>query len=176
MDVDMGYFEGVTSSSFKTTDDGRRLFFPWGTLGRGYVLASEDDYRRLRTQVKAYMVAAFALTLVPNLLRAYVLAATLVIALIGFYGVWMWFLLRRLDVADERLSFKESMTSQARAHGAGVLWLLIVSSLVLALGGLLVLLAKPDERLLGVAAIAFFGLCAVVFIRMLILRYQMADA
>ncbi|MBW7967336.1 hypothetical protein [Bradyrhizobium sp. BR 10261] len=171
MDVDMGYFEAVTSGSFKTTEDGRRLFFPWGTLGRGYVLPSENDYRRHRTQVKAYMVATFAFILVPSLFRAWALGVSLVIALIGFYGFWMWFLLRRLDVADERLSFQESMISQAGAHREGVLWLLTVSSLVLALGGLLVL-AKPDERLLGFAAIAFFGLCAAVFIRMLILRYR----
>ncbi len=37
----MGYFEALTSSSFKTTKGGQKLFFPWGTLGRGYVIPSE---------------------------------------------------------------------------------------------------------------------------------------
>ncbi|WFU77289.1 hypothetical protein QA645_22280 [Bradyrhizobium sp. CIAT3101] len=175
MEDRMGYFEGVTSSSFKITEDGRRLFFPWGTLGRGYVLRSEEDYRRLLAQVKAFMVVSFALILVPNLLRAYVLAATLTIVPIGFYGVWMWLLLRRLEVADERLSFQESMTSQARAHGAAVLWLMAVGSLLLALGGLFLLITK-HEKLLGSAATAFFGLCAVAFVFMLILRSRTADA
>jgi hypothetical protein len=29
----MGYFDGLASGSFKTSQDGRRLFFPWGVLG-----------------------------------------------------------------------------------------------------------------------------------------------
>jgi hypothetical protein len=36
----MGYFDALTSNAFKTAPDGRKLFFPWGVLGRGYVLAS----------------------------------------------------------------------------------------------------------------------------------------
>jgi len=50
----VGYFDAVTSSSFKTTEDGRRLFFPWGTLGRGYVIGSDKEFGRLRSCVKAY--------------------------------------------------------------------------------------------------------------------------
>ncbi|MDA9496311.1 hypothetical protein [Bradyrhizobium sp. CCBAU 11357] len=105
----MGYFERLASSSFKTTEDGRRLFFPWGVLGRGYVLASEDDYRLLRTQVKAYTVITFACMLVSSLFQAYAFVAAVVIVLIGWYLAWMWFLLRRLDVTDERLSFRENL-------------------------------------------------------------------
>ena len=43
----MGYFDALTSSYFKTTPDGRKLFFPWGVLGRGYTIDSEQDYERL---------------------------------------------------------------------------------------------------------------------------------
>ena len=50
----MGYFDALTSSYFKTAQDGRKLFFPWGPLGRGYVIASERDYKRLQRQVKVY--------------------------------------------------------------------------------------------------------------------------
>ena len=59
----MGYFDGLTSGSFKTAQDGRRLFFPWGVLGSGYAIASEQDYQRLRRQVKAYMVAMLVLVM-----------------------------------------------------------------------------------------------------------------
>jgi hypothetical protein len=31
----MGYLDALTSGSFKTTEDGERLFFPWGPLGDG---------------------------------------------------------------------------------------------------------------------------------------------
>ena len=44
----MGYFDALTSGYFKTAPDGRKLFFPWGVLGRGYAIDSEQDYERLR--------------------------------------------------------------------------------------------------------------------------------
>jgi hypothetical protein len=37
----MGFFNALTSSGFKTGQDGRKLFFPWGVLGRGYIIDSE---------------------------------------------------------------------------------------------------------------------------------------
>ena len=59
----MGYFDALTSSAFKTADDGGKLFFPWGTLGRGYVLGSDEDYLRLRRQIKIFMIAALGVRL-----------------------------------------------------------------------------------------------------------------
>ena len=47
----MGYFDALTSSYFKTAADGRKLFFPWGVLGRGYLFDSDRDYERLRRQL-----------------------------------------------------------------------------------------------------------------------------
>ena len=60
----MGYFDALTSSSFKTTEDGRRLFFPWGTLGRGYAIPSEEEFERLRRRVKAYLAISLPLIIV----------------------------------------------------------------------------------------------------------------
>lgn len=113
----MGYFEDLASRSFKTTEDGRRLFFPWGVFGRGYVIASEDDYQLLRTQMKAYTVIANVCVCGLVLCQTYtvagaVVAAAVMIVLIGWYCVWMWFVLRRLDVTDEqleRLSLRKSL-------------------------------------------------------------------
>ena len=43
----MGYFDALMSSWFKTLPDGRKLFYPRGAWGRGYIIASEPDYKRL---------------------------------------------------------------------------------------------------------------------------------
>jgi hypothetical protein len=37
---DMGYFDVLTVGCFKTAQDERKLFFPWGILGRGYIIPS----------------------------------------------------------------------------------------------------------------------------------------
>ena len=52
----MGYFDGLTSGNFKTAPDGRRLFFPWGYLGRGYVLPSDNTPTGYASQLKTYYV------------------------------------------------------------------------------------------------------------------------
>ena len=167
----MGYFEGLTSSSFKTTQDGRKLFFPWGVMGRGYVLASEEAYLRLRRQVKAYIVISLLLIIfTPNLAHGYIIAGVMLVLLLGFYLIWMWFLLGRLEVANEGLSLNESMTSSARAHGPLVVWLLVISSLAFVGCGIFMLIVQPGTWPVALATIIFFGFGAVTAIRMLILR------
>jgi hypothetical protein len=54
----MGYFDFLTSSYFKAGRDGRKQFFPWGILGDGYTIASEQDYLRLQQQIKIYMIVS----------------------------------------------------------------------------------------------------------------------
>lgn len=173
MGGDMGYFRGLTSSSFKTTEDGRRLFYPWGVLGRGYLVGSEENYGRLRKQMKTYIVVSVVLIIVaPSLFRGFNLGVSAALAgvCLAFYLTWMCILLPSLNATDEGLSLKESMTSQARAHGPIVLWLLTIVSLVLVAGGVLMFVAQPGSRLIALVPILFFGFCAALFIRMLLLR------
>lgn len=170
----MGYFDAVTNSSFKTTQDGRRLFFPWGTLGGGYAIASEQDYLRLRGQVKVYIIAALLLMIVSNLFWNYAAALAVAALFLGFYLVWMWRLLPRLAFSDERLTLQESLTAQAQGHGAVRLWLLEIASLVFVGCGFWILAVEPRRTLIALAVIVFFGLCAVVFARMLMLRRRTA--
>ena len=115
----MGYFDALTSGYFKTAPDGRKLFFPWGVLGRGYAIDSEQDYERLRRQVKAYTIVSLVLIVAVTALQAYVGAVVIGALLIAFYLGWMRYLLRGLYPSDERLSLQDSMTSQARAQRDG---------------------------------------------------------
>jgi hypothetical protein len=85
----MDYFDALARGPFKRTDDGRRLFFPWGPLGGGDAVPSEAEFDRLRRNVKAYLLmcvllipvamawkgVAGGLTLLPLLLLPYVLWA-----------------------------------------------------------------------------------------------------
>jgi len=38
----MGYFEGLTASSFKTDRNGQVIFYPWGKIGKEYILSGEE--------------------------------------------------------------------------------------------------------------------------------------
>jgi uncharacterized membrane protein len=146
------------------------LFFPWGVWGRGYAVASEQDYERLRRQVKAYMVVALVPIIVTAALQAYVGALVIGVLLVAFYLVWMRFLLRGLLPSDERLSVQGSMTAQARAHSAAGLWFLEIGALAFVGLGIVIIVIDPGNWLIALGSIVFFGFCAAVGARMLVLR------
>lgn len=166
----MGYFDGLTSGSFKATEDGRRLFFPWGVLGGGYAIASEPDYQRLRTQVKTYMVITLAAVIASGMYEPYRAPLAAAALLVCFYLGWMWRLLPRMERSDESLSMQESMTTQARAHGPVVLWLLEIVSIVFVMSGIAIFVFDSGSRFTALFCIAFFGLCAAKIARLIVLR------
>lgn len=166
----MGYFDGLTSGSFKTTEDGRRLFFPWGVLGGGYAIASEQDYQRLRTRVKTYMVVTLAAVIASGMYEPYRAPLAAAALLICFYLGWMWRELPRMERSDERLSMQESMTTQARAHGPVVLWLLEIVSIIFVMSGIAIFVFDPGSRLTALFCTALFGIWAATFARMIVLR------
>ena len=52
----IGVLDALCEGTFVRRRDGRILFFPWGALGHGYALASEQEHRRLRREVKRLLV------------------------------------------------------------------------------------------------------------------------
>jgi hypothetical protein len=172
----MGYFDALTSSSFKTTSDGHRLFFPWGVLGRGYVIASEPEYERLRAQVKIFIIIGIAAAIGTLALRRYVGLAGLVaitalfVFYIAFYVSWVLYLLRGRQPSHERLSLRESMATQAREHSPTLLWVLEICSIVFVAGSLFILISNPGKWPTATGGIVFFGICAASFAFMLVMR------
>ena len=53
------YLDAITNSYFKTRDDGTKLFYPQGMLGRlGYVVPSPELEELLRTRVKRFFIGS----------------------------------------------------------------------------------------------------------------------
>src|SRR5262249_48189802 len=73
-DREMAYFDRLTAAACKTTQDGRRLFFPWDTSGRSYVIVSEQDYKLLQKQMKTYIVVSLVLMMGGIVLQSYLIA------------------------------------------------------------------------------------------------------
>lgn len=178
----MGYFDALASSSFKTTEDGRRLFFPWGvlgpwpwgTLGRGYAIPSEEEFVRLHRRVKSFMVVSLPLIITAVIWKGFSSGLAILAFLMIPYAFWAQMQSRRLDRTDEKLTLGESLASQARAHSGVGLWLLEVGALAFVAIGVFMLLLDSENWHLALGSIAFFGLCAVVFARMLITKRREA--
>ena len=172
----MGYFDALTSSSFKTAPDGRRLFFPWGIYGRGYFIESEQDFRRIERLVRTYLIVMLTLIIGVSVFGSTLQIIAVTMVLSGFHAFGAWYLARGLQPSDHRLSLKESFVSQSRAHSAVSLWFFEIASLLLMGSGVLMLLTDPDDRLTAVGCIVFFGICTAVFTMQLVQRRRQSAA
>jgi hypothetical protein len=180
----MGYFDRLTSSYFRTGRDGRRLFYPRGAMGRGYVVPTEDEYQRLHGIAKIFTAAFHLLTCASLVLIvvavalqmpvAGVVVATVVVAAVGAlcYELWARALTRRLAPSSEKLSIRSALSTQAFAHNGAKLWLLEFLSLGFVAAGVFMLVRDSGNWPIALASIVFFGLCAGVLAFMLAVRRE----
>ena len=169
------YFDALTSAYFKTAQDGRRLFCPWGIWGTCYIIPTEEDYERRRRQLRNYTIASLILIIGLGVaFQSYVPVVVAVLLLLAFYLIWVRSLLRGLDASTERLSFQESIATQAMTHSVAFLWLMVVFALVLAAGGIAMLVIEPNQWPVAIAAVGFFGLCAAAGAYMILIRRRRA--
>ena len=170
----MGYFDALTSGYFRTTEDGRRLFFPWGPIGRGYVVGTAEQFRRLRRRIRSYYVVSLPLTIGAVVFAGLLGGAVILPVVIVPYAIWVRIQCRDLALADERLTFTESRINQAREFNTVTLWLLEISSLAFVAAGLFLLVIDLTSWTAGLVGIVFFGLCAFTFARMLMVKRRVA--
>ena len=169
-----GYFNALTAGYFKTGADGRKLFFPWGTMGRGYAIPSQQHYERMHRQLKIYMIASLVLIIAPIAAQFYITGFIIAAALMIFYVAWTPFLKRGLEPSEERMSVRDNITTQARIHNKGMLWAMAIMSIAFVAAGIAMLIFDPRQWLVALGSIVFFGFCAIVIGRMIMLRQREA--
>jgi len=173
----MGYFEAIAASSFTTDREGRHLFFPWGVLGKGYVIPAEDDYLRLRaTLIRMYQIVIPA-TVLPMMLFgrwmpwvAFGLPLILLVFVSIGYPIWVRRITTGWSQSSERLSMRQSIANGAKYQSRFLLWFLLICSLGFVAGGFLEI-AKLPHWYVGALTVLFFGFCAAVFSWMLVVRH-----
>jgi hypothetical protein len=166
----MSYFDRLNSVYFKTARDGRKLYFPWGLWGRGYVVPSEQDYERLRRQLKTFWAVYFALIIPVCAGQYYIAAFVLAVLITAFYAAWSRHLAAGLEVTNERLSLREAMASQARAYNALTLWSLELAALAFVACGIVILADDPSNWPIAIFSVGFGGYCAAYIAYVLVLR------
>lgn len=164
----MGYFEGLADASFKTDARGRHLFYPWGILGKGFVMPDPETYRaQRRFFIRMYMV------LLPAAIISPMIHVALSLVLLTGYCVWYWLYIKKITRywphADEKLKMSEAYENSARGHSLGVLIFLLITSLLLTLGGLALIAGDPVMAML---CGGFFGLCTLAIGNMIRLKLR----
>ncbi len=108
----MGYFRTLTNSSFKLDSKGNTIFFPWGILGKGYVLPNNEIEEKIRRFLTAYYLIGLTLILI---IGGFLYLWVVAILLIPFSFIIWWIQAKRyikgLDQSSEKLSIKDNMKS-----------------------------------------------------------------
>lgn len=168
----MSFSDGLTRNLFKIDDAGRTLYFPFGGLGRGYVLPDAETARRIRARVVraavALIVAAFALAGLS--LGAWEIPALLL--LLGLAELYAWSLARPFPPADLRIGLDEKVGLAARRHGPALMWAFFLTGLALTALFAAAAFGLVDDmaaRFVAAGLALFSGGCAAVFGRMLLI-------
>lgn len=170
------YTDLLTAGYIKTGADGRRIFYPWGLLGRGYIFPSNDAYERLNDLLKVFLVVTLAIIL-PIGARGYYVAATILLALsLVFYAVWISFEVRKLLRTDEKMAYSDGLTNMARLMPAWILWVFEIMSLLFVVAGIAMLITEPSRWMVALSGIVFFSFCAVGYAFMLARRRRLLNA
>lgn len=161
----MSYFDGLTDGIFKTDTQGRKVFYPWGVLGKGYVTRDEAHYESLRSKIKYTYIIMLPAIIIGQSVFGWKVTMAFAVVYTLWYIVMLKLWVAGLEVSGEKLTISESRKNSAKSHSRGALIFFVIVSVFFVLLGLLVALA--GKVWLGLLTSGFFGLCGLMIFQML---------
>jgi hypothetical protein len=155
----------MIDASFKKSTDDQTLYFPWGVLGRGYIVPSTIEDAKIRKFLGVYYIASFIIIVGGIVLLGIIFTAILLIPILAWYAIRAKGFVKVLAVSSERMTYKESSISVANKMPIALLITFLVLSLLFTVGGLAITLT--GQSLLGILVVLFFGACSFVYVRMI---------
>ena len=166
----MGYFDGLTDSSFKTDSEGRIIFYPRGILGKGYIIPTERKKNDLRNLLKKYYMVSLPVIIGSGLAVGWLFSLILIPILILCFLLVVKKYTKDLEITENKLKLKESFQNSANSHNIGTLWFMFTCSLLFLVASIFILLSKPEGLFVGILVFLFFSVSAIVILQMIIAR------
>lgn len=171
----MGYFDGLASGIIKKDKDNNPVYYPWGVLGKGYVLPSAERETEIKNMVILFYQLFFGVFFVHLfLLKNALIFALLVLALVIWFLVKSKQLTKDCPKSGEKLTLKEGYTNSAKAHNKTVLWILLVVAVIATLGGI-ALFFSSKLFMLGLIMTLLFGASSAAIYYMIQVKNKQAD-
>jgi Ca2+/Na+ antiporter len=164
-DQSLSYFESIASSCFKKSSEGKNVFYPWGVLGKGYIIPSEEETIALRKSFKRGSVVSFLFVYFTlYMVKAFGLpVATGFILLYAFvYYIYIQTITRHWEKTSESLSLIESYSNMSRSLSWLNLILLTSGCFMFVVAGIWVM-AQDEGFWVGLSSVVFFGFGLGVF-------------
>jgi hypothetical protein len=155
----MGYFDGLASAIIKKDKDGKAVYYPWGVMGKGYILPTAEK----ETEIKNLVILMYQIFFGIFFLQ-FVIIKSMIIFILLMIALLAWFLIKSnqitkdCPISDEKLTLKEGYTNSAKAHNKTILWILFGVSVLFTLIGFAMLFSKL--LIVGLLLMVFFGLCS----------------
>lgn len=162
----MNYFESIADSYFKKSNEGKDVFYPWGVLGKGYIIPTEEKAIELRKSFKKggiisllfvyftlYMGKAFGLPVAAGFLILYTFV----------YYIYVQTITRHMEKTSERLTLMESYFNMSRSLSWLNLILLTSGCLMFVVAGTWIMVQNKGFWI-GLSSVVFFGFGLGVFI------------
>lgn len=175
MSIISRYLDGLVDPMFSTDDQGRRTFYPFGVLGRGRILPDAARAEALRRRARIVTGCVFAI-IIPAIaisgstgwtLNSFAVLMICAVAVGLAQSLYLRSLVSDLPVSETRLKLASAWRAQASSLGRGWLRALFGVSAIFVVTGLAIAIFDRDMILLGLASVAMFGPCAVLFWRQL---------
>jgi len=167
----MRYFTYIAEQSFKSDNEGHRLFYIGSPLSRPYLIPDEPTESRLfRKMTWYYRIFLSALILGQSfLIRYFIFRPWLFLAFLAFVMALQWFVLRVIFHYDlrllqrrtSRLSLRTFYLGMAQRHSESGLVLGLLGAIAFVVCGLFISSAGGWMLAVGLPAVIFFGGCAV---------------
>jgi hypothetical protein len=153
----MGYFDGLASAIIKKDKNNNSVYYPWGVLGKGYILPNAEK----ETEIKDLVILFYKIMIGLFFVHIIVLKSIAILVLLTF-GLLVWFLIKSQQItkdcpiSEEKLTLKEGYTNSAKAHNKTVLWILFGAAILFTLGGIAMLITSK-LFILGLLMTLLFG-------------------
>jgi hypothetical protein len=156
----MGFFDGLTASCFKTDEAGNKLFYPYGVIGKGFVLGSAGKERKIRKLITNMYVFVFVLILLPFM------HSLIGLGVILLFSIACYFIIKKATkgchVIQSRLKLGESLRASAEKMPLLILLLLEAGCI----GFIFVaaqMMVEGHQVAIPILGITFFGIGLVSF-------------
>lgn len=166
----MGYFEAVANNHFKSLEDGTRIFYPQGAMGRvGYIVPDSKLESVLRASLKRFYIWLIVGTGIFGGLGGPLISKIGFVELILVAGFLGWLIIRlyfmRITRDLEKVRVANSMFSCWASMGESMSWVMLIVFtsffLLSSIASLLLYQSMPDIKLLAIGI--FFALCLIPY-------------
>ena len=165
----MKFLEGLMHGYFKSDADGNRVFFPWGSFGKGRLIENQELEQQLLRFIPLFSILIGVLMAIVAIFVSPIWLAPLIPVAAIFYDSQLKKILGEAPVSEEKISFKDALENMALKNSKNSLRLWLTGSILFVCLNLFVITQIGPDLFSGVIAI-FFAANAIFFLYLLRLK------